>query len=94
MSRGTWHLVKQSKQFYVNTYRRVGAVLLVSIAGNLLLGVVLYYVYMNQPEHDFYATNGVTAPVPLTPLSAPNESSIPLLASDPGSENTSRVIPE
>lgn len=94
MSRGAWLLIKQSKRFYVNTYRRAGSALLLSVVFNLLLGFALYYLYFSQPEHDFYATSGVTPPVQLTPMDSPNNTSVPLLPTETESDNNTKVIPE
>ena len=94
MSRETWRLVQQSKRFYVNTFRRTGSALIISVLGNLSLAMAMYYVYLNQPEHDFYATSGVTSPILLTPMDVPNNTSVALLASDPENENDIRVIPQ
>ncbi|GGI89926.1 type IVB secretion system protein IcmM/DotJ [Legionella impletisoli] len=95
MSRGTWEIVKQSKRFYVMTYRKTGTALLFSAALNVLLGAGIYYTYFHQPERDFYATNGITPPVELTPLDEPNYTSDALLASDPVNDtNDAKVIPQ
>lgn len=83
MGRQTWLLVKQSRRFYISSYRRVGTTLLVSVGLNLLLGVGIYFVYFNRSEPDFYATSGIIAPVSLTPMDSPNNTSVALLASDP-----------
>ena len=94
MSRETWSLIKQSKQFYVFTYRKVGSVLFISVILNLFLGFAIYYTYFGRPDHDFYATNGVTAPNPLIPMDSPNNSSVALLAPDPSDSNDTKVIPQ
>lgn len=94
MSRTTWNIIKQSKFFYVNTYRRVAFILFISILVNLILGLVIFYVYINQPEHDFYATSGVTAPIELTALNTPNYSSEPLLERDPDAMTDNKVMPQ
>jgi intracellular multiplication protein IcmM len=94
MSRETWSLIKQSKRFYVNTFRRAGSALLLSVIINLGLGVAIYYVYFAQPPNDFYATNGVTSPELLTSMDIPNNTSVPMLASDPDVDNTIKVIPQ
>lgn len=94
MSRGTWSLIKQSKRFYVNTFRRAGSALFVSVIINLSLGVAIYYVYFSQPEHDFYATSGVTPPIMLTAMDVPNETSVALLANDPDDQDDTKVIPQ
>ncbi|KTC66537.1 Dot/Icm secretion system protein ImcM [Legionella adelaidensis] len=94
MSRGAWNLTKQSKRFYVQTYRRAGTSLVVSLLINLLLGLGIYYTYFHLPEPDFYSTDGITPPVQLTPMDEPNRSSVPLLASDQESDYGNKVIPE
>ena len=94
MSRGTWSLIKKSKNFYVSTYRRVIRFIIVSIAFNMLLIVSVYYVYFNRPDNDFYSTDGVTAPVMLTAMDMPNNTSVALLANDPNTENDIKVIPQ
>ena len=94
MSRETWALLKKSKRFYVNTFRRAGSTLLVSVICNLCLGLLLHYVYFHQPGHDFYATNGVTPPVMLTSMDVPNDTSVALLANDPENDNDIKVIPQ
>lgn len=94
MSRETWRLLKQSKRFYVGTYRRAGSALILSVAMNVLLGIAIYYIYYSEPEHTFYATNGVTAPELLTAMTSPNTTSVPLLANDPDNDNEIKVMPE
>lgn len=94
MSRAAWDLIKRSKHFYVDTYRKAGTVLIYSALLNIVLGAAIYYAYINQPERDFYATNGVTPPVMLTPLDEPNYTSSPLLASDPENDDNRRVVPQ
>ena len=94
MSRGTWRLIEQSKRFHVRTYRKAGSALIVSVFINLMLGLGIYYLYFNQPEHDFYATNGVTSPEMLTPMDTRNDTSVPLLPNDPDIDNEIKVMPE
>ena len=93
MSQAQWNLIKQSKHFYVGTYRGALTALLISIALNVLLGLGIYYTYFNRPEPDFYATNGITAPVELNSMDAPNNSSNPLLQSAPTKEEENKEIP-
>lgn len=94
MGRETWSLIKQSKRFYVNTFRKTGSALVISAFINLSLGFAIYYAYFSRPEHDFYATNGVTPPILLTPMDLPNETSVALLANDPDDEDDTKVIPQ
>ncbi|MCP0913194.1 MULTISPECIES: type IVB secretion system protein IcmM/DotJ [Legionella] len=96
MSRETWNLIKNSKGFYINTYRRAGSVLFLSMILNLLLTLAIYYTYFNRSEPDFYASNGITPPVQLTPLDSPNYTSVPLLADDDqeSAANINKTIPQ
>lgn len=94
MSRETWHLIKQSKRFYVSTYRNVGTALVMSVVINLILGCGIYYTYFNLPEPEFYATSGIAPPVLLTALDMPNNTSVALLAPDPDVETNVKKIPQ
>ena len=94
MSRQTWNLTKQSKQFYVLTYRKAGTALIVSVIINLFLSLGIYYTYFGRPDHEFYATNGVTYPDRLIAMDAPNNSSAALLAPDPSDANDNKVMPQ
>ncbi len=94
MGQETWDLIKKTKGFYINTYHVGGSVLVVSVLFNLLLGLMLFYLYCHQPSRDFYATDGVTPPVALTPLDSANKSSVPLLAGEVSDDDGSREIPK
>lgn len=94
MSRSAWTLIKNAKHFYVHTYRRAATFLIYSAALNVLLGIGIYYVHMNQPVRNFYASDGVTPPVMLTPLDEPNNTSEPLLASDAVAPGAKKVMPK
>ncbi|WP_419420334.1 type IVB secretion system protein IcmM/DotJ [Legionella sp. D16C41] len=94
MSRQSWNRIKQSKSFYVVTYRRALKFLLMSMAINVFFCLVISYLYLNKPERAFYATNGITPPIELTPLATPNYSSKPLLPPDPVDENEEKAIPQ
>lgn len=94
MSRGAWTKIRQSNRFYIDTYRRGATALFVSLTLNVLLGMAIYYVYSGLPEPDFYATDGVTPPVPLIAMDKPNESSTALLANDQNDTNNTKVAPQ
>jgi hypothetical protein len=94
MSQVTWDLIKNTKRFYVRTYRKASTALFISAFFNVLLGVGIFYIYFNKPDHDFYATSGVAPPIELTPMDAPNYSSTYLLASDAGENYDPKVIPQ
>ena len=94
MSRKTWNLIKQSKSFYIHSYRWSGNALFFSVILNMSLGSAIYYNYFSRPEHDFYATNGETPPVMLTAMQAANTRSVALLESDPDNNNDIKVIPQ
>ena len=83
MSHDAWVAIKQAKGFYVKTYRKVKTILFYSLGCNVILILGIFYVHTHHPPRDFYASSGVTAPVKLQPLLAPNKSSTPLLPESP-----------
>ena len=94
MSRGNWNRIKRSKFFYVNAYRSLMKIILVSQLVNVFFCGLIVYTYMNKPKIDFYATNGITPPDKLTALDAPNMSSEALLPPDPPDTEGTKAIPE
>lgn len=94
MSRETWNVIKNSKTFYIQTYRRGSKYLIVSGCINLLLCLIIYYLHLHQPERDFYATSGITPPIKLNPLNEPNYTGTALLAPDPTNDDEVKVIPQ
>lgn len=94
MSRGAWRIIRDSKFFYVNTYRRVTITLVISTGINLFLGMAVYYLYFGQPEPEYYATSGVTPPILLTAMDSANYTTVPLLPEDDATEDITRAIPE
>ncbi|KTD55419.1 type IVB secretion system protein IcmM/DotJ [Legionella quateirensis] len=94
MSRENWLLIKRNKNFNVNIYRSGLVVLILSLLMSTIIGVLIFYVYLHQPERDYYATSGVTPPIKLTSMPTPNESSVPLLEPDPPTDDVPRVIPQ
>lgn len=92
MNHQAWTRIKQTKGFYVHTFRRAGNWLAFTCLLNLLLGVAVYYAHKHQDPPHFYATSGVVAPVQLTPMSEPNDTDVPLLAADINSEPEIKVI--
>lgn len=93
MPRATWRTTIASRNFYVHTYKRVLAVLVFSIMINLLLSLLIAYIYLGRTTPAYYVSNGMTSPMQIKPMDAPNESSHPLLASEPSTEGV-KVIPE
>jgi intracellular multiplication protein IcmM len=94
MTRETWDTIRQSKAFYILTYRKGIRWVMLSLTLNFILSLAIYYAHFNTPEPDFYATSGIAPPIKLTPLNAPNYSSTPLLEPDPVTEDETRVIPQ
>jgi intracellular multiplication protein IcmM len=94
MNRESWGLIKSSKNFNVNVYRRGLVAIIISLGLSCVLGVVLFYVYISEPERDYYATNGVTPPVELTPRDSANMSSRALLEPDPPTILEEKLIPQ
>ena len=66
---------------------------MVSVIFSLLLSLAIYQIYFGQHGHDYYSTDGVTPPVALTSMDAPNNSAYPLLANDQNIDNNTRALP-
>lgn len=94
MSRQTWTVIKQNKNFNVFIYRRSLGVLLFSLGLNCVWGLLLFYFYLQQPPRDYYASNGEAPPIPLKALPEPNMSAQALLEPDPPSETLEKAIPQ
>lgn len=94
MSREAWSLIKHNKNFNVHVYRRGLIVLIISICLSCIFAGLMFYIYVNLPERDYYATSGITPPIKLKSMPTPNESSEPLLEADPPTDDTPRVIPQ
>jgi intracellular multiplication protein IcmM len=94
MSRENWALIKRNKNFNVNVYRRGLSFLIFILFLNVGMGALIAYIYLHQPERDFYATSGVAAPIQLTVMLAANMSSQPMLPPDPPMDDGARIIPQ
>ncbi len=94
MNRESWAIIKQKKSFNVNVFRRGLISLIVSLGLSCILGLLMFYVYLTEPERDYYATSGVTPPIKLTPMSAANMSSQALLPPDPPTDEEEKLIPQ
>lgn len=94
MGREVWYTLRHSREFYIRLYRRGIQCLLISMSINLLLIIGIYYVYFQEKEPDFYATSGITPPIPLRALQGPNFSSSYWLEPDPTNENEEKLIPQ
>ena len=94
MGRENWNKVKNSKFFYVRTYRFAGQCLMISLGINLVFGLLVYYIYLSRPEPNYYATSGITPPVELRSLDEPNKGATALLPPDPVDINNEKVIPQ
>lgn len=94
MSREKWELIKHAKNFNVRIFRKGTTTLIGSLIVNVLLVIMIFYVYINQPLRDFYATNGEMPPIKLTAMLEENKKSTALLPPDPPEENVQKEIPE
>ena len=94
MNRETWNLIKNNKNFNVHIFRRGLFVLVASLSLSCIITLLLFYVYITEPERDYYATDGVTPPVKLNSLLARNLSATALLAPDPPSDLSEKLIPQ
>jgi len=93
MRRMIWRSITTAKFFYVRTYRRVCTLIIISLMMSVFLIVLIIHFYLNRPEPDYYATNGVTAPVLLNALDTANKLTSPLLPPDQIISNQTKVIP-
>jgi intracellular multiplication protein IcmM len=93
MSKTAWTLIRSSKQFNVQVYRKLGRALVISLLLNAVMCCVAIYLFLTRPAHTYYASNGATPPSSLEALMAPNESSIALLPADPSSSAQVKSIP-
>lgn len=94
MSRESWNTIKQSKGFYIRTYRIATTMVGLSLLANLFFGLAIYYVHFHEPPTVFYATSGITPPIKLNPLNQPNYKSTPLLQPSPVEDNEAKAIPQ
>ena len=82
MSIEQWSTIRHTRGFYVRTYRWMCLVLVGLNILFLCLSIICSYCYLTRGQSSFYATSGETLPVKLNPMTHPNDSSTPLLASD------------
>ena len=94
MNRETWLLIRRNKNFNVRVFRLGLGLLLASLTLSSLQLVGIFYVYVNLPEPDYYATNGETPPQQLQALATANKGSEALLGPDPVIVNREKVIPQ
>ncbi len=94
MNREKWAKIKNNKNYNVRIFRRGTSVIMVMLVFIFILQILILYFYLGQPEPDFYSTNGVTEPMKLRPLAAPNNTSVFLLAPDPPIVNFDRDLPQ
>lgn len=91
MGKTVWSNVRQSKFFYAVLYRRMLMMLWVSLVLNIALSLGVYYFYFQRPPHTFYASNGVTQPIKLTPRMSPNYSTEAILPPEPKPDEPAKV---
>lgn len=90
-----WNLIKQDKNFNIIIYRRGLTVLIISLLVSFMLTLLIFRAYLHIPPRDYYATSGITSPVQLTAMLAPNMSSVPLLQTNSERQHTEqKEIPQ
>lgn len=94
MTRTVWRAKIDSKSFYIRNYRRLCGLAVISLLLSLILSFAISYRYFHQAKPHYYASNGITALIPLEPLGSPNNSSTALLAPDPIIPNQTKYIPK
>jgi intracellular multiplication protein IcmM len=93
MTRQVRENIKQSRYFFVRSYRWVIRLLLISLVVNMGLSLSIYYAYYRLPDRQYYATSGVEPPIELNALLSANESDQALLLPDPIEDDDTRDIP-
>lgn len=93
MSREIWNIQVASKNFYVRVYRWGLNTLMLSVTANIAFVYIDWVYYLHQPDRVYYATSGVTAPIGLTWLSRPNDTSTFLLPSAPIEPEEPKPLP-
>jgi len=94
MSINDWHMVRATKEFYVQVYRKTTALALWSMLVNVILVIMIGYCYFTEPEIHYYSSSGVTPPEPLTAMTQANNTDVPLLASGSEIEEAPKLMPE
>lgn len=93
MNKDTWALIRGNKNFNIRVFRRGTIVLIVSLVLNCILGLLIHLEYKKLPQPEYYETNGITEPMKLKPLNAPNRTSVPLLEPDQPPESEEKILP-
>ena len=86
--------VKQRKNYYRDSYRRVAKMLFFSLCLNAVVVTGIVYKKLSEAPPRFYATNAAGSGfiTPLKPLDKPNMTSQALLAADPPTEGKKQPI--
>jgi len=82
MSRLKFFKIRQTRYFYVFTYRNLLNTLIFLIICNLIFLGIATHLYATRGLHTFFATSGYTNPSQLVPYVKPNYASLPLLQDD------------
>ena len=72
-------IIKSRKDFYRDNYRRACFALWMALAIIFMMSLSIFYLYIQQPLPDFYATSMNGNLTQLQALSSPNYSSKPLI---------------
>lgn len=70
---------KSQRYFYVEIYRNLLGLVIFSMVLNILIVLIMAYIFFRQPGSTYYSTNGRTSPVQLEAISSANLSSRALL---------------
>ena len=74
--------IKKKKNHYRDFYRRSLMLLSLSTYLSVMLLVISAFVYITQPEPDYYATNSASSVLQIHSMDGPNFTSKPLLRED------------
>lgn len=82
MSRVSFSTIINSKNFYRDNLRHLNKFVLLSVFITVCMLIAIYYIIKSRSDAEYYASDGIQAPVKLQPLNEPNYSSEPLIESE------------
>lgn len=70
---------KHKRYFYVTSFRKIGRIIVISMALNVCIILVMAYIFFGQQSPEYYGTNGSSNPIKLNSMEHPNHSKVPKL---------------
>ena len=73
---------KNKRYFYVSSFRKLGQIIVLSMALNVVIIMAMAYIFFHQPSPKYYSTNGISYPIQLKSMGHPNHSSVAMLSDE------------